>query len=180
MPFLTLPVALAATVRFRLLGAGVAMFVVLAIILSSVPPNESPADHMLRIQLMQVFLAVASIICVRSAIFLNERDLHLAIIERRRRRAVRASRFKSQLLSHVSHEVRGPLSAIIGFSGMLEKGTLPVERAREFAHIVAHNGELLQRLSEDLMDLSRAEAGQLTITAEKVAVGETLASAWAR
>ena len=89
--------------------------------------------------------------------------MHLAVIERRRRHAVRASRFKSQLLSHVSHEVRGPLSAIIGFSGMLESGTLPLDRAHEFAHVIGHNGELLQRLHDDLLDLSRAEAGVLSI-----------------
>jgi two-component system sensor histidine kinase BarA len=50
--------------------------------------------------------------------------VHLAIIERKHRRAVRASRFKTQLLGHVSHEVRSPLSAIIGFSTMLESGSL--------------------------------------------------------
>ena len=111
---------------------------------------------------------------------LNERDLHLAIIERQRRRAVRASRFKSQLLSHVSHEARGPLSAIIGFSGMLESGTLPPDRAQEFAHIVGHNGELLQRLHGDLLDLARAEAGGLSIASESVAVGPTLRTASGR
>ena len=85
------------------------------------------------VEMLQLFLAITSLVCVRTAMVLNERDLHMAVIERRRRRAVRASRFKSQLLSHVSHEVRSPLSAIIGFSGMLESGTLPPERAPEFA-----------------------------------------------
>jgi signal transduction histidine kinase len=89
---------------------------------------------------------------------------------------VRASRFKSQLLAHVSHEVRSPLSAIIGFSSMLESGSLSAERAPEFAAIIAHNGELLQRLHDDLLDLSRAEAGALCIQSERVAVGSTLRS----
>src|SRR5258706_5503411 len=125
---------------------------------------------------MQLFLAVCSLVRVRAASLLNQRDLHQAIIERRHRRAVRASRFKSQLLAHVSHEVRSPLSAIIGFSSMLESGSLSAQRAPEFAAIIAHNGELLQRLHDDLLDLSRAEAGALSIQSERVAVGSTLRS----
>ena len=108
------------------------------------------------------------------SLLMNERDMHLAIIERRRRRAVRASRFKSQLLAHVSHEVRTPLSAVIGFSGMLETGALAADRAPEFASIIVHNGELLQRLHDDLLDLSRAEAGALSLGRERVKVAETV------
>ena len=59
---------------------------------------------------------------------------------------------------------------------MLESGSLSAARAPEFAAIIAHNGELLQRLHDDLLDLSRAEAGALTIQAERVAVGSTLAT----
>ncbi len=117
---------------------------------------------------------MCSLLCVRVAAVLNERDLHLAIIERRHRRVVRASRFKSQLLAHVSHEVRSPLSAIIGFSSILEAGTMPADRAAEFAAIIGHNGELLQRLHADLLDMSRAEAGHLSLKPERVAVGSTL------
>jgi signal transduction histidine kinase len=111
---------------------------------------------------------------VRAAVLMNERDMHIAIIEQRHRRSVRASRFKSQLLAHVSHEVRTPLSAVIGFSGMLETGALSADRAPEFASIIVHNGELLQRLHDDLLDLSRAEAGALSIAPERVKVAETV------
>ena len=170
LAILIIPVSLAATVRFRLLGSGVAMFIVLAIVFSKAPllPDQ--------IVLVQVFLAVLSVITARTAMYLNERDLYVAIIERHRWRAMRASRFKSELLSHVSAEARGPLTAIIGFSGMLESGELSPARAQEFAHIVAHNGELLQRLYGDLLDLSRANADDLSITPEKVDVAPTLKS----
>ena len=173
MLFLILAVTLIATARFRLLGAGAAMLIVLAI--QFYPPGlHAPHDPMLRIEVMQLFLAVTGLICARAAMVLNERELHLAIIERRRRRASRASRFKSQLLSHVGEEARGPLSAIIGISTVLESGKLPADRAREFAHVVAHNGELLQRLYADLSDLACAEAGMLTIHPERVKLGQTL------
>ena len=173
LQFLILAAALLATARFRLMGAGAALIVITTIALASPEPFLT-TNPMARVEMLQLFLAVTSLICVRAAMVLNERDLHMAVIERRRRHAVRASRFKSQLLSHVNHEVRGPLSAIIGFSGMLESGTLPLERAHEFAHVIGHNGELLQRLHDDLLDLARAEAGALSVLSERVPLQATL------
>ena len=173
LQFLILASALLVTARFRLMGAGAAMIIITAIALASPAPFDTTRP-LARIEMLQLFLAITSLISVRAAMVLNERDIHMAIIERRRRHAVRASRFKSQLLSHVSHEVRGPLSAIIGFSGMLESGTLPLDRAHEFAHVIGHNGELLQRLHDDLLDLSRAEAGVLSILARRVPVRSAL------
>ncbi|HET7085765.1 MAG TPA: ATP-binding protein [Rhizomicrobium sp.] len=173
LQFLILPAALVMTSQFRVLGAGAAMIIIAAIVLTE-PVPKLAIDPVTRIQYLQLFLAVCGIVCVRAATLLNQRDLHQAIIERRHRRAVRASRFKSQLLAHVSHEVRSPLSAIIGFSSMLESGSMPAGRAPEFAAVIGHNGELLQRLHDDLLDLSRAEAGVLSIEPRRVAVGSTL------
>ncbi len=171
--FLVLVLCIAAAARFRLLGAGAALLMVSALAFATV--RTLPQAHTVAwAEILQFYLATISVVSVRTAMLLNERDLHIAIIERRHRRAVRASRFKSQLLAHVSHEVRSPLSAIIGFSSMLESGSLSAERAPEFAAIIAHNGELLQRLHDDLLDLSRAEAGHLSIQSERVAVGSTL------
>jgi len=171
--FLVLVISIATAARFRLLGAGAALLMVSTLAFAAL--RVLPHAHTLGwVEILQFYLATISAVSVRTAMLLNERDLHIAIIERRHRRAVRASRFKSQLLAHVSHEVRSPLSAIIGFSAMLESGSLSAERAPEFAAIIAHNGELLQRLHDDLLDLSKAEAGALSIQSERVAVGSTL------
>jgi len=171
LQFLVLAAIGMAGVRFRLMGAGVALAVAGVFALAGAGDYR---ENLMAVEMLQLFLAVGSIVSVRAALLMNERDMHVAIIERRRRRAVRASRFKSQLLAHVSHEVRTPLSAVIGFSGMLETGALSAERAPEFASIIVHNGELLQRLHDDLLDLSRAEAGALSINPERVRVAETV------
>jgi signal transduction histidine kinase len=171
--YLVLVGILASSVRFRLLGAGAALIVVAAIGFAAVHSGPDPRD-LYWVEMLQLFFAVCSIVGVRTAMLLNERDLHLALLQKKHKSAVRASRFKSQLLAHVSHEVRSPLSAIIGFSSMLESGSLSADRAPEFAAIIAHNGELLQRLHDDLLDLSRAEAGALTLQSQRVAVGDTL------
>jgi signal transduction histidine kinase len=173
--FLVLTGVLVATVRFRVLGAGIAMILVSVIALTA-PDSFGGPNNLAHIELLQLFLAVCSITSVRAAIVLNQRDLHLAINEILRNRAVRASRFKSQLLSHVSHEVRSPLSAVIGFSSMLESGSLPAASAQQFAQIIVHNGELLRRLHDDLLDLSRADAGKLSINPERVTVADALRS----
>ena len=177
MPFLALPAVLAASVRFRFPGAGLALLMILTVMLATVAGLNLPyREFEIRIEGMQIFLVMASLISARTSLFLNERDLHLAIIDGKRRKAVRASRFKSQLLAHVGEEVRGPLSAIIGISNMLESGTMPSARAQEFAHVVAHNGELLQRLYGDLLDLAHMESGALAIAPVPVKVGEALRS----
>jgi len=170
MLYLVLVGVLASSVRFRLLGAGASLIVVAAIGFASVQGGRD----LYWIEMLQLYFAVCSVAGVRTAMLLNERDLHVALLQKKHQSAVRSSRFKSQLLAHVSHEVRSPLSAIIGFSSMLESGSLSAGRAPEFAAIIGHNGELLQRLHDDLLDMSRAEAGALTMQPERVAVGDTL------
>lgn len=174
MPVMILPIALAASVRFRHLGAGLAMLVIVTVMLTSDLGVGTSPDYIARVEMFQIFLAVTSVIGTRAAMLLNERDVHLAMIEGRRRSAQRAARFKSQLLSHVGKEARGPLAAIIGISTVLESGKLSPDRAQEFAHVVAHNGELLQRLYADLLDLSHADTQALIIQREKVHLSRTL------
>ena len=181
--YLVLVGILASSVRFRLLGAGAALIVVAAIGFAAVHSGPDPRD-LYWVEMLQLFFAVCSIVGVRTAMLLNERDLHLALLQKKHKSAVRASRFKSQLLAHVSHEVRSPLSAIIGFSSMLESGSLspaalaelPLPQGR-WLLLGDDDGlsqALLQRLHDDLLDLSRAEAGALTLQSQRVAVGDTL------
>ena len=176
MPVMILPIALAASVRFRHLGAGLAMLVILTVMLTSDLGVGTSPEYVARIEMFQIFLAITSLIGTRAAMLMNERDVHVALIEGRRLSAMRASRFKSQLLSHVGKEARGPLAAIIGISTVLESGKLSPDRAQEFAHVVAHNGELLQRLYADLLDLSQTDTRALIIQRQKVHLGQTLKS----
>jgi signal transduction histidine kinase len=155
------------------MGTGAALLVIVAIGFAAMHANPASLDFYW-VEMMQLYFAACSIVGVRTAMLLNERDLHAALLLRKHQSAVRGSHFKSQLLAHVSHEVRSPLSAIIGFSSMLESGSLTADRAPEFAAIIAHNGELLLRLHDALLDLSRAKAGALDIQSERVAVGDTL------
>ncbi|MFO0662916.1 MAG: PAS domain S-box protein [Polyangiaceae bacterium] len=83
-----------------------------------------------------------------------------------------ASSAKSDFLSSVSHELRTPLNAILGFAELLQFDPIaPLDpRHRERAAHIVTGGEHLLRLIDDILDLSRIEAGNISISQEAVSV----------
>lgn len=89
-----------------------------------------------------------------------------------------ASRHKSQFLANMSHELRTPLNAIIGFSGILfneSAGTLSREERREFLGNIVTSGRHLLGLINEVLDLSKIEAGKMTLSPERFSVQDVLA-----
>jgi signal transduction histidine kinase len=92
-------------------------------------------------------------------------------------RAELASRAKSQFLATMSHELRTPLNAIIGFSELLGSDLSIAERNRvEYAKDIRDSGSHLLRIINDILDLSKIEAGKLTLDLEPVAMKEVVDS----
>ena len=81
----------------------------------------------------------------------NERD-----------RAEASDRLKSAFLANMSHEIRTPLSAIVGFSSLLASAENVVEKEL-YNSLISHNNELLLNLINDIIDLSKIEAGYLEL-----------------
>ena len=83
-------------------------------------------------------------------------------LEAENREIVAASRMKSQFLANMSHELRTPLNAIIGFADLLHAGRVPVEspKHRQFLGHIASSGRHLLQLINDVLDLSKVEAGK--------------------
>lgn len=77
--------------------------------------------------------------------------------------AERANEIKSSFLANMSHEIRTPLGAIIGFSEMLGEDSLDRADSRSFAEIISRNAKALTRIIDDILDLSKVEAGRLDI-----------------
>jgi len=88
-----------------------------------------------------------------------------------------ASAAKSEFLSSMSHELRTPLNAVLGFAQLLERDRKqPLsERQKERLQHVVRGGEHLLHLIDDVLDLSRIEAGRVTISCEPVGLPEVLA-----
>ena len=82
--------------------------------------------------------------------------------EEKAKKAEQASRMKSLFLANMSHEIRTPLNAIEGFSRVMAETDSPEDRMKYMEIIESNNGRLLS-LINDILDLSRVEAGEISI-----------------
>jgi len=104
----------------------------------------------------------------------NEREL-----AEKNRELVRATKMKNEFLANMSHEFRTPLNAIIGFSELLlapEAGTLD-EQQRDFLESIARNGRHLLGLINNVLDLSKIEAGRMTVHLTRLDLRESIRGA---
>ncbi|MBX3572548.1 MAG: PAS domain S-box protein [Mesorhizobium sp.] len=97
-----------------------------------------------------------------------------------RAEAERASSQKTEFLARISHEIRTPLNAIIGFSELMidEKfGPIVNDRYRDYLRDINKSGNHVLDLVNDLLDISKIEAGEQEMTYEAVSLNETLSEA---
>lgn len=86
---------------------------------------------------------------------------HVAEVETLKKKAEMASLAKSQFLANMSHEIRTPLGSVLGFADVLSQGQLDEEEKKECLAAIRRNGELLLRLVDDILDISKIEAQKL-------------------
>ncbi|MDJ0950855.1 MAG: ATP-binding protein [Alphaproteobacteria bacterium] len=114
--------------------------------------------------------------------------LHVDITDRKRREvaleaakvaAEQASKAKSEFLAMISHELRTPLNAIVGFSDLMKIeafGPLGDEKYKDYVTDINASGAHLSQVINDILDLSKAEAGKLQLREEILDVHETIAT----
>ncbi len=125
------------------------------------------------IELLETF-AAQSVVAIQNARLFAE-------IEEKGRELAVASQHKSQFLANMSHELRTPLNAILGYTELILDeiyGATP-PRMREVLQRVETNGRHLLGLINDVLDLSKIEAGQLTLTVGDFAMKDMLQGVYA-
>ena len=93
---------------------------------------------------------------------LDEAERRLKEYETKAQQAEKASRMKSLFLANMSHEIRTPLNAIEGFSRIMAD-TDSAEERMKFMEIIESNNARLMNLINEILDLSRVEAGEISI-----------------
>lgn len=91
-------------------------------------------------------------------------------LRKAKEKAEESDRLKSAFLANMSHEIRTPLNAIVGFSGVLTSDDCDAESRHEYVAIIQKNSDLLLRLINDILDISRLETGRLKLSYEEVEI----------
>jgi len=81
-----------------------------------------------------------------------------------------ANKAKTRFLANMSHEMRTPLGLVLGFSDLLRENSRLDAEAKEYVDLISKNGEILARVINDLLDLSKIEAGKLRFQYSKVSM----------
>ncbi len=117
----------------------------------------------------------------RSQTALERQALELADLAEKyseeKNRAEEANQTKSKFLANMSHELRTPLNAIIGFSEIMGSGmfgTLGSEKYQEYCHDILTSGRYLLEVINDILDMSKIEAGRMQLDMEPLDLSRTL------
>jgi len=102
---------------------------------------------------------------------LNESNINL---KEAKKKAEESDNLKSAFLANVSHEIRTPLNSIVGFSSLLKEPDLDEETRKSYIELIESNNESLLVLIDEIIDLSKIEAQQLTLKKENFSVDELI------
>ena len=85
---------------------------------------------------------------------------------------LKSERLKTELITNVSHDIKTPLTSIINYVDLLKKEKMPNEKATEYLMILDNKSQRLKKLTEDLVEASKASSGNIKLKMEKINVKE--------
>ncbi len=107
---------------------------------------------------------IEAALMMRNTLMLAVLEFSQAALEEAAERAAIANRAKSQFLAKMSHELRTPLNAILGFTQVMNRSPNSPTEFHQHLGIISRSGEHLLALINDVLEMSRIEAGQLVVT----------------
>jgi len=96
---------------------------------------------------------------------LKQKELEIAL-----EKALESDRFKSAFLANMSHEIRTPMNGLLGFTELLKEPGLTVDNQESYINIIEKSGHRLLSIINDLIDISKLEAGQMYVSTSDVDV----------
>lgn len=129
------------------------------------------SEEELKVQSME--LQSMNTMLEEKAQLLNDKNIEL---ERSRQKVEEASKYKSEFLANMSHELRTPLNSILILARLLQenKQNTLTEKQQEYARVIQKAGNDLLLLINDVLDLSKIEAGRMEVEAEDIVVAELI------
>jgi len=112
------------------------------------------------------FVAIAEDISEKKK---NEEELIKA-----KEKAEESDRLKSAFLANISHEIRTPMNGILGFAELLKEPDLSNENQKEFLNVIEKSGQRMLNIINDLIDISKIEAGETTLRIRKANINKIL------
>lgn len=98
--------------------------------------------------------------------------MHRAVEEK-----LKSERFKTELITNVSHDIKTPLTSIINYVDLIKKEELQNETAAEYVDVLDRQSKRLKKLIEDLVEASKASTGNISVEMQKTSVGVVLTQA---
>jgi PAS domain S-box-containing protein len=136
-------------------------------------PDDPQTWSALKFPIINSAGAVIGVGCIESNITEHKRTER--VLRAAKEQAEAASRTKSEFLANMSHELRTPLNAILGFSEIMRAemfGPIGSPRYLDYSHDIYQSGCLLLELINDILDLSKIEAGRLDLREEIADIGD--------
>lgn len=87
---------------------------------------------------------------------------------------IKSERLKTELITNVSHDIKTPLTSIINYVDLLKKEELNNEKAKEYVEILDNKSQRLKKLTEDLVEASKASSGNVKLNIEKININELI------
>ena len=88
--------------------------------------------------------------------------------------SLKSERMKTELITNVSHDIKTPLTSIINYVDLLKKEEMPSEKAKEYLEVLDNKSQRLKRLTEDLIEASKASSGNIKLNMEILDVKELM------
>ncbi|CAN5875037.1 hypothetical protein BH11BAC4_BH11BAC4_16750 [soil metagenome] len=142
---------------------------------STLLENNNVADRVSWLNKLLAFTALIAVLLL-ATIILRRQVMQFILIrdlEQARKLALQSVKIKDQFLANMSHEIRTPLNALKGFSKILSKTRLDEEQ-QQYSNIINSSSESLLHIVNDILDLSKMEAGALAIKNKAFSLRELL------